>query len=86
MLLGNLDNLGILEQRRVRGPERRIGLRHDAVVVQILDEIVLGQIRMQLDLIGGWDYRSRLQEVLEEGFGEAVEVGGQSANSESAEC
>lgn len=49
MRLGDLDNLGIFEKRGVGRAERRVGLGNDVLLVEVLDEVVLGEVGVELD-------------------------------------
>jgi len=53
MLVGDLLDLLVLEQRRVGRAERRVGLRDDGLRLEVGDEVVLREVRVELDLQGG---------------------------------
>ena len=50
MLVGNLFDVLVLQKRRVGRAERRVRLGHDALRLEVLEKLVLRQVRVQLDL------------------------------------
>lgn len=51
MLRGNREDLGVLQEGRVGRAQRGVRLREDALRLEEYQEVVLRQVRVQLDLI-----------------------------------
>ena len=50
MLVCNLFDVLVLQKRRVGRAERRVRLGHNALLLEVLEQLVLRQVRVQFDL------------------------------------
>lgn len=50
VLVSDLDDLLVLEERRISRAEGGVSLRDDLVLLEEVDELVLGEVRVKLDL------------------------------------